>query len=400
MSRLKRLLYMCEYPPSTLAGAPVIVKQLLSRYDPDSLEILCCGRMYDPEHPVVGASYLPSRHTVVANLQKLDVPPRRIFGPLWDTLNLCRIPRIVSLGERIVKERDIEAIFTIPWRCDFALSAFLLSRRTGLPLYVFETDHWEAMNPRLLPGRLVRRYHQPLLERAERLWLTSPAMVRRYQRDFDVEGEFLFHYLEVNGSGPSRHHHEPRGPADVLSLVYTGSVNEMFYDSLRQVCDLINSGLHVAGRCAKLTIYGASCPPELIGPNVTWKGLVPREDIPSLLAEADILLVTVTFSRDPRLVDLVRTSLYTKTVDYLAAARPVLIVSPGYSAQVDYFGRTAKVVDSADPARIRDGLAEVVNDPDAARERCRLGLELVRDRHSMEAMESTFLRHFRQPAEA
>jgi glycosyltransferase involved in cell wall biosynthesis len=394
----QRLLYMSELPPSTMAGAPVIARRLLSEYDLDRLEVLCCERQYAVPDPVVRGSYLDCQHTAVKNAQRWELRPRRYFGPFWETLNLARVPRIRSLARRIVRERGIEAILTVPWRADFALAAYLVSRETGLPLYVFEMDDWESMNSRWLPRRVTRRYHGPLLRHAEKVWLISPPMIDRYRERFGIEGHFLHHHVDVEPYLEASSAREPFADPSSLRIVYTGSVNRMFGDTMHAVCGAINAGLEVDGRRVELLLYGASCPPELLGPHVTFEGLVPAERMPGVLAEADILLVAVTFSQEQDLLDLVKTSIFTKTVEYLAANRPVLIVSPRYAAQVDYFGSVATVVDSPEPASLARALAQLAGDVEGRRRRSSRGLELVLTRHSADAALHNFLGCFQRPA--
>jgi hypothetical protein len=108
-----------------------------------------------------------------------------------------------------------------------------------------------------------------------------------------------------------------------------------------------------------------------------------------------VLLVGVTFSQDPELLELVRTSIYTKTVEYLASNRPVLIVSPRYAAEVEYFGDVSTVVDSVEPARLAEALVRIAGDRQEIEQRSRRGLELVQTRHSSAAVLDGFLSQFR-----
>ena len=400
MTPLKRLLYMCEYPPSTAGGAPVILRQLFSGYDLDRLEILCCGSLYLEEDPVIGPSYLDCNHTTVPSMKRWDPRPRRLFGPVWETLNLLRIRRIVAMGRELVEQRGIEAIFTVPWRCDFALAALRLSRETGLPLYVYETDDWEAMNGKLLPARVARRSHGPLLQEAEKVWLISPAMIERYRERFGVEGEFLFHSVDVDRYQSAAPPERRNGSRPTLSIVYTGTVNAMFEDTMRALASQLKSGLEVGGRQVQLDIYGPYCPPDLPGPHVTWHGLVDSDQIPGVLAGADALLLAVTFSDRPELVDLVKTCIYTKTVDYLAAGRPLVIVAPPYSAEVSHFREVANIVDSLDPERIADALRLIADGAPVVDERRTRGVEMVRAHHSFDKVSAEFLDTFRRPVDA
>ena len=390
----KRLLYMSEHPPSCAGGQPLIVNKLLRDYDMQRLNILCDARQHRAA-PLVRDTFLPCRHTVVRHAEgHTALRPRRIFGLIGENLNLLRIGTIERAGRRIVATRNIQAIFTVPWRCDFAVAAYRLSVETGLPLYVFETDDWYAMNARPFTGSVVRYHQAPMLRHATKLWVTSPRMSERYSERFGVESEFLFHYLDtgpyVRASAKRKRLSDP----GVVRMVYTGAINTMFWETMLQVCSMINDGLEVEGRRVQLDVYGGGLPEVFRGRHVHYRGLVAGDDIPSVLAEADITLIAVTFNSDADLVALVRTSLYTKTIDYLAAQRPVLMVSPSYSAEVAYFGDVATVVDAPDAAGITAALTALARDDAAVAAQCERGLKFVQERHSLERRDSVFVSHF------
>jgi glycosyltransferase involved in cell wall biosynthesis len=391
---LKRVLYMCEHPPSGAGGAPLIAHKLLRTYDMERLEVLCDARQHDVA-PLLRRSFLPCRHTTIRNAEgRTELRPRRMFNAIGDNVNALRVGPIVRAGQRIVDERGIEVVFTVPWRCEFALAAYRLSQATGVPLYVFETDDWEAMNRHLLPGLLVRRNHGDMLRHAAKLWLISPAMVERYRERFGVEGKFLHHYVDTGPYVRAARERRRLSDAGRLRIVYTGAINSMFFDTMRRVCALLNEGVDIDGRRVELDIYSGSCPEELRGDHVHYHGFVASDEIPAILASADVTLIAVSFSPDPGIAELVRTSVYTKTVDYLATGRPVLIVAPPYAAEVEYFRDVATVVDSLDRRRITAALAALARDDDALAAQCRRGVEFVKSHHSHATMASVFLRHF------
>jgi glycosyltransferase involved in cell wall biosynthesis len=393
-SNLKRVLYISEHPPSHVGGAPLIVHKLLRGYDMERLHVLCDRRQYDAAQSL-RESLLPCRHTVIRNVEgRTALRPRRVFNALGDAVNALRVGPIIRAGERIVSTRDIEILFTVPWRCEFALSAYRLSLATSLPLYVFETDDWAAMNRQLWPGSLVRRHHGDLLRHASRLWLISPAMVKTYRERFGVEGQFLHHYLDTEIYARAGRRHERLSSDGTLRVVYTGAINSMFFDTMRRICVLINRGVDVNGRRVVLDVYGGGCPQAFQGKHVTYRGFAPSDAIPDIIAAADVALVGVTFSTDRSLVDLVRTSIYTKTIDYLATGCPVLIVAPPYAAEVDYFRDVATVVETPQEDSVVEAFARLARDDDALAHKRRRGLEFVEAHHSLATMASSFTRHF------
>jgi glycosyltransferase involved in cell wall biosynthesis len=387
-----------EYPPSTAAGAPVISRQLLRYYPPEQLDIVCCASWYDRATPTVRETFLPSRHTVIPSF-RYGLRPRRIFSPIETTLDCLRVPKIMAAGRKIIEERKIEALFTISFGPEMPHAAYFLSRELGLPLYYFETDRLDAYFFNRFAKKLITENRRPFLRSVKKLWLTSPKMVRDFKAEYGVDGEYLFHFLDVDACQAAARAAPPL-PRDRIRLVYTGSINAMFYDTMKWWCDRLNRGLSIDGRPVELTIYAATCPPELLGKAVRWAGLVKLEQIPEKLAEAHAALILVSFTQDPGIRAQIETSLYTKTVDYLAAGRPVLIVSPPYSAEVDCFRDVTCVVGEVDESAIVGAIRRLVDDQAYAEDLRQKGLAMVQEKHSLAALDKNFLSYFRREGRA
>ena len=391
---LARLLLMSDNPPSTAGGAPVISKALLRHYPSDRLHVLCDRNLALRSGELVRSTLLQCPHTTIANVERVRLRPRRYVPRIAAELNLLRVGRIAAAAERIVERKGIEAILTLPWRAEFAIAALDVSRRTGIPLYVFEMDDWEAMNPHGRAGRRIRETHGELLRHAERVWLISPSMIESYRERYGVEGEFLFHFVDLAARLEASARGKARQPHDEHRLVYTGAINAMFADTMRCLCRLINDGVSVDGRPVCLDIYSGACPTGLEGPAVRYRGFVSSDEIPELLGRAHATIIAVSFSAQPEIDALVRTSIYTKTIDYLAAGRPVLTIAPRHAAQVAYFGAVSTVVDSNDRDRWRAGIATVLRTGPDVQALRRAGLELVAAEHSLEALHTRFLSAF------
>src|SRR5438105_2912718 len=122
----KRLLFMADYPPANNGGAAIIVKQLLRHYDMDRLDVLCGREWHGNQTRAVTESFLPCRHTTVKNYRFVYPRPRRIFGPVMDSLSCLRLFEVKKTARRIIEERGIEAIFTAPYHIEFMLCAYQL----------------------------------------------------------------------------------------------------------------------------------------------------------------------------------------------------------------------------------------------------------------------------------
>lgn len=393
-SDFRQMLFVCGTPPSNVGGGPVIFKNLLKGYKPDRLNILCCGGWRSVWLPKAESTMLSCQHTFIPKLNFGNLRPARFFSPLIASLNCARISLIRQAARRIIKERGVEVIFTATSDCEFNLAAYFVHRETGLPLYYFETDDWEMANSGLSRW-LVRRYRPSLFRLATKLWLISPAMVREYESRLGVRGEFLFNFLDVEPYELASQQYTPPDAPAPIELVYTGSINLMFLSTMRMLCRHLNGGLSVAGRPVRLTIYGSSRPMELLGPAVTYAGLVSHAEIPAILARAHANLIAISFDRDPNFLSFIKTNIYTKTLDYLASGRPVLLVAPKYTAEVEYFSDVAYVVPTLEREMFAAAIARLVNDPDYVAKLGRRGQEFVRERHGTDALERQFLRHFR-----
>jgi hypothetical protein len=392
----KQLLFLNEYPPCTVAGGPVIARQLFRHYDPAKMDVICCDSWYGRALPKVRETYLPCNHISIPSHRTLR-RPRRLFAPIEATLDCRRMDKIIDIGRKIIREKNVKALFTMSYGCEMPHAAYFLHKEFGIPLYYFETDDLIAQAPCALAKKTITRYRDDFLKSVERLWLTSPAMVRTFEQRYGIRGEFLFHFVDMDYYLREATN-APAPPTDRISLIYTGSVNHMFYDTMKWFCDWLNRGLTVDGKPVEMTIYSSSCPPELLGPRVTWPGLVKLEEIPGLLGQAHMAAILVSFTQDPLTRELIQTSLYTKTIDYLAAARPTLVVSPTYSSEVDYFGDVTCVVDRPEEEPIIASIRRILNDEQYTEKLRRDGLELVQQRHSLEALERIFLSHFREDA--
>jgi hypothetical protein len=396
--RYKRLLYLCALPPSGGSGFQIIAKQILRAYDQAALHVLCCQRWYDFGAAQGPQSYLPCSHTTVPDYG-IHLSPQRFTTPLSEDLNCLRVPHILRAARKIIERERIEAIFTILFSTDFALAALLLQRATGLPLYAFEMDDFEAKNPFFLHHHLNRRYHRDLLRAAKEAWFISPAMVDDYRARFGVEGRFLCQAVDVDRYQAAAQGAAVPGTGDEIKLVYTGSVNTGFKQALKFVCDMVNAGIVIDGRPVRLEMYTQTQHPDLAGPRVTMPGYVPTEAIPKVLASADILLMGVSFEK--AVEGIVRTSLFTKTIDYLASGRPMLMLAPEYSAVARYcrdgaaIKDTALVVDRLDRGAIEAAIRRPLANRTETADRCARGVELVRRYHGPPAVDDVFLSHFR-----
>lgn len=94
---------------------------------------------------------------------------------------------------------------------------------------------------------------------------------------------------------------------------------------------------------------------------VSFAGRLPREQLPDLLATAE---VTVATQRDlPLLAD----ALSTKVLEYMAAAKPVVAAASGWTAEVVAAAEAGVVCPPEQPEALADAIAGLTADPGRAR---------------------------------
>ena len=358
----------------------------------EHLHVLCCGTFHDPVDDTVRSTYLPCPHEVVPGIRRGAIRPSRWGVPLVANINTLRIPDITKRGIRICRERGIKAIVTGTVNMEFTIAAWRIASAMDLPLYIWEPDDWFSANP--TPAvKLLGNERMASLRGAAHIWTVSEPMAKRFRDRYGLDSEPLHHVLDIDRCKALAESVSP--PDDKIRIVYTGSINEMFRETLVWFADIINRGLIIDERLVELVIWTPHKPVAFMGPNVHWGGFVPVEQIPLKLGESHIAAVLVSFTDRPDIKSLIETSIYTKTVDYLASGTPTLIIAPQYAAQVDAFGPASTVLTSLNETSLVAAIRAMALDSD---ERIRLktaGFELVRKKHSMSAREQIFLSKFR-----
>jgi hypothetical protein len=391
MSRFKQLLFINDYPPASIAGAPILARKLLKDYDPERLDVVYSGLWTK-----IASGLLPCRHTSV-RAYNTKLRPRRFFLPIEETLNCMRLGKIMDIGRRIAKERGVEAIFTTSYGAEMPHAAYFLSRELDVPFYYFEMDRFDAVFNCRSAKRLILGHRKEFLKHASKLWLMSPAMARELKHEYDVEGELMQHFVDIaKYQKASLEVGERR--SDTIRVVYTGSILMMLYDAMEWFCRQVHGGLTVDGRKVELDIYAPVCPPGLLGPNVHYRGFVGPDEVPKKIAEADITLVVAGFDVSPGMRMQVETSACSKTVDYLAAGRPVLALAPAYSGQVNTYGHVCCVVDRLERSALDQALGRLVNDQQYVADLRTRGLDMIERSHSLAAVQERFLSYFQTAA--
>jgi glycosyltransferase involved in cell wall biosynthesis len=323
-----RLVVVGGYPPNEVFGGGLVLKRLLGQYPTDRLAVVTSASVLETFGERADGGGLLSVPHFTVRAWHTNV---RGLGRLVRAANLAKVLRATRL---ICTLTDAESVLlALPWGGELGSeifsAAFFAHHITGAPLVIYELDEWRAslsgagMAARLLEALL----HGPMIRSAKTVWVMSEPLASDLAERFGVPARVMPHSVDLDSFRRSVEDVESEGE---FRLLYTGAVYRAQADALATVARALDQ---VAIPC-RLVLYTHESPATLASFGITGRRIsverpVRPQEVPVLLAQADVLLLP--FSFDPATRDIVSTSLPTKTADYLAAGVPILVHAPCYA---------------------------------------------------------------------
>jgi len=409
------LIFAQRFPPS-VGGTPTVLRNLCAALPPDKLAVVSLddvgdGQLWDGGFPQA----------------RLRRP-----GRLWrrvDPTCFGLVPRVMRRAARLCPRHETEAVVGVFQNTCFLLAAWRLARRWGKPFFPYFVDTWvETRSPRI--ERAVACRLEPRIFRdAKGILLLSEPLLDYYRLKYpDLAGRMVCvphaaaRPADARDGGerrtddsqrPTRNEarahesttNEERGTkneerrvpprwkrAGELLIVYTGQVYSPTADPIGNLIAALDA---LSDLNPRVVISSPDSPAQM----ARW-GIVPSErvqtvrlnspaDVAELQRQADILFNPVSFLHRGHVQ--VRTLFPTKTIEYLAADRPMLVHGPGEAAFVRYaqVGGFAEVATDDSSAALAASLRAVAAEPADARRTARA--EALR-RHDPETVAPQFLR--------
>ena len=251
-----------------------------------------------------------------------------------------------------IRRLQIDVLLTSPQSVFDLTVTVKVFRRSGVPVITWFMDDYYVTDDS------ATAYQRELWRASRNCFVISEAMQRRFARLFSKDCAVL------NNSVPFPDHCpessiEPHSP---LRIIYAGSLNPYYLDTLRSLLDELK-GL---GEEIVLDIYSPEeIPAELSGGgNYVYRHVpaIPAPEMRKRLQEYDVLLILSSFLPQHRTI--AETSLASKWADYLASGRCILAYGPEYAENVCYARRhgLGEVVTSNRPGALRDAVARLAVD--------------------------------------
>jgi glycosyltransferase involved in cell wall biosynthesis len=354
-----RLLLVWNHAPCKITGAGIILWRLFQAYPAEKLWLLTSSviaRHLAPFNPVPP----PGRQRTVFQI----FFPHRYVDRLAEIMNALLLPVMVWRGIRLAREKEIEALFTVPWNT-FFVAAYFIHRFTRLPLHIYMMDDpagapsypaWKKVFYALLMPRIMKA--------ASRVWCVSRYMAENLRQRYGVDARALLPLLDVD-EFVEKARTEQVSRKDEARVVYTGAIYDAQLDALRNLVNALN-GAGPGTQAIRLYLYTSQPEPllqkmKLAGPNV-HRAFVPIAEMPRVLGEADVLFLPLSF--DEKMQHVVETSLPTKLAEYLASGVPILVHAPPHSTVARYCRENGcgAVVDQLDPQALLAALRRLLDD--------------------------------------
>lgn len=353
-----RLLFACDFPPSNLRGGTILIQRLLADWPADSLIVLT-SRAYDN-----GASSAGQIDCDHIRFPLTNQTGRWGLGRLKIALNWLLIPVLAVFMLLLARRRRADAILSVA-HGSFFLAAALASACARMPLLLIVHDDWTGFVEASALGPLAHWLFARTARQAKVIYAVSPQMQELLLCRYGLQSSLQ---MPARSAPAQPQPLSPTGPLRTIRVVYLGTLTGAVEDSIALTADVMNSeALHAYGLAQwRLDLY---LPPPKEAPHALWAServrfypWVPQEEIDSILATADMLLLPFSFLPAQRFLTV--RSFPSKAADYLAAARPILVIAPPDSTVAVYAAAQgfAEVVCAPDPAQIAAAIGRIAAD--------------------------------------
>jgi glycosyltransferase involved in cell wall biosynthesis len=226
------------------------------------------------------------------------------------------------------------------------------------------------------------------------VYAVSAGMQEKLKNEFGVDSELQMPATKTTLIAPSE---VVRVGNEQLRILYAGAITTAVEDSLDMLIRIVaDGGLKRFGiNSAMLHVFSVIKPEQLRRrnwdhPDVHVSSWIPQDEIPQTLSRADILFLPFSFRDDER--GTTETAFPSKTADYLASGRPILVFGPKYSTLVRYARQEgfAEIVDEFTTAALGKGIQNVALSQSRQRALARRSLETFAKSHDIERQRREF----------
>jgi glycosyltransferase involved in cell wall biosynthesis len=358
-----RLLYVGEFPPSNHHGGAILLKRLLGKHPTNCLTVITSKTGMQASQ---ATGLLECPHIVVRAFSRSGNLPLRTLMRAANGLEFALVALRTILE---VRRKRAEALITIVQGRYYIAAAFA-AWVTATPHVTLVHDNFISayVSPSDFVRGVKRRLTKRILRNAAYIYAVSPEMQRLVSTECGVESEIQLPSTTARAC-------KAEGQAQVIReggpiILFAGLVGYTVKDCLDLLADLITSGqlkeYGLSGAQLHLCTTMTDAEIRICGwghKDIVCRSWVPQSELVSVLSSADILLLPYSFLEGSR--DAVETAFPSKTADYLAAGKPILVFGPKYSSLVRYAAEQgfAEIVDEFSQVALANSIRKIAFSP-------------------------------------
>lgn len=364
-------LIVCKYYHHPAVAMAVIMRNLLSRFDPASFTVVT--------DPVPG---MQPRHAGARDYHFAPLPkaaPQRLY-PLWQAIQMPIASREV---ERLIRELGVKVTVA----CHVDMHAISVARNaakaTGTPWMPYIHNMiWENFRGTKLEKRSIKVQKQ-VFEEASSMLVMCDGIRDLYRERYGLESRSIVHnHIEpVRESLPSA---TPRRQCFLSGHIYNINVHSVV--RVIEASEGLGLPMLVTAPESHLSTAGITGRVERV--------FYPeREDYLKALEEQAILVTALDWpGESAQTEEELMTLLPTRVVEYLAAGRPVLAHCPPESFMARFLQqhRCAKVVTEPTTEAVARAMRELLEGGAEAEALARAGLDTVRNVFGIDQVAAEF----------
>ena len=354
------------WPPSP-GGSSVLMRNLLEGFDPSSFTVVTShfpdrAALEEGEQQVARVLYQPS------HLGRLGARMSDLQAPLaaWRTLRLIRAKKARVV---VAAYPDLHLLGVAMWA----------AKRAGIPVVAYLHDTVaEANAHRFLYNRITERLQRNVLADASHVFVMSEGMADLYRDKHGAPTTPLEHtYMEPIPTVP------PKTPAQRRAF-WAGNVYGINCNALARVAEAlgtIDTPLEVASRHTVEDLAQIG----IVGTQVETSFYPSRAEYLTAVQQKGVLILALDGpDESPIHHDELATIFPTKTPEYLASGRPILVHCPQDYFLARFFESRGcgRVVSSRSTEALARALQELLDQPDTQNQ---LGASALRAAKTFEA---------------
>ena len=360
VSREGKVLFVGSVFNGMQYGSYEVMRRLLHQYDSNSFGIVSASYRSD-------ASYDFASQVLTVGFCRLPT------GKLGAIVSMLQIPLMFIKAFLSCRKSSYVAIVAVHPSMDMLLVALLLAKWMRLPLfpYLHDTIVEAQEKSRLAP--IARWTQRSVFSAARKILVMSEGMQTYYRRIYGVKSVVVPHiYSESPSADVSSAH--------MKTLFWSGGIYGINDHAVLEVVKAATS----LGVTTRITAPGGAARARV----EAWrqKGLLveavyypERKDyIEALRVQGAHVLALNHPSASEFGEGELATIFPTKTPDYLASGRPVLVFCPNHYELATYFSKHRCGVVVSQPEDLQAAIQEILSDNSATRDMVRNGLNLVK----------------------